>query len=147
MSWSSGPLTIHLNICNLLVSHKFLHLFIFLSRFFSFWWHKNTHKAEGLWLGLAEAGLELNRQLRFQVRRGKLMTDELLSPWWATFPVNPGFDWALQCLHTSLMCFSSVHHIPSLTHLSPHVVFPSSLRPDTFYSSLSYLCLHLISFL
>lgn len=52
-----------------------------------------------------------------------------------------------ECLHTSLMCFSSVHHIPSLTRPSPHVVFPSALRPDTSYSSPSYLCLHLISFL
>lgn len=75
------------------------------------------------------------------------MTDELLPQRWATLTVTPGLEGDLQCRHTSLVCFFISLSHPFFTHLSPHSVFPPLLRPDTFYSSLSYLCLHLASFL
>lgn len=49
---------------------------------------------------------------------------------------------------TLLLCaFSSVYHIPSSLKCLLMLFFPPPLRPGTFYSFLSYLCLHLASFL
>lgn len=135
---------------SLLVSLKYSHFFNFCIAFSLFWWHENTQRYRarfGVVLMVDFCWSKWTGSCSSRLSRVNWMTDELLSHWWATFTVNPGFEWDLQCLHTSLVCFFVSLSHPFFTHLSPHVVFPPSLRPDTFYFSLSYLCLHLASFL
>lgn len=131
-----------------LVSHKYSYLLIFallFPQFADMKTRKDTVRRLAVVLAVDFCWSKWTGSSR--VSRVNWMTDELLSHWWATFTVNPGFEWDLQRLHTSLLCFFISLAHPVFTHLSPHIVFPPSLRPDTFCSSLSYLCLHLASFL